>query len=68
MNGENAGPISYILSFIEVGYKIPFKKKSLNHKCRNNRSACDNPEFVSKGIRILSAKGYISKGDYKKRK
>ena len=47
-NGENWGPIGYILSVIEVGYKIPFKEISLNQKCRNNRFACDNPEFVSK--------------------
>ena len=50
---RKVGTSSYILSVIEEGYKIPFKEMPRNRKCRNNRSARDNPEFVSKEIKIL---------------
>ena len=64
-NGEKwVQAVSYILSVIEEGYKIPFKEMPPNQKCRNNRSARDNPEFVSKEIKILLAKGCISKVEY----
>ena len=61
---RKVGTSSYILSVIEEGYKIPFKEMPPNQKCRNNRSARDNPEFVSKEIKILLAKGCISKVGY----
>ena len=61
---RKVGTSSYILSVIEEGYKIPFKEMPPNQKCRNNRSARDNPEFVSKEIKILLAKGCISKVEY----
>ena len=61
---RKVGTSSYILSVIEEGYKIPFKEMPPNQKCRNNRSARDNPEFVNKEIKILLAKGCISKVEY----
>ena len=58
------GTSSYISSVIEEGYKIPFKEMSPNQKFRNNRSAWNNLEFESKKIKILLAKGCISKVGY----
>ena len=56
---RKVGTSSYMLSVIEEAYKIPFKEMPHKQKCRNNQSAQDNPEFVSKEIKTLLAKGCI---------
>ena len=61
---RKVGTNSYILRVIEEGYKIPFKEMPPNQKCRNNWSARDNAEFVSKEIKILLEKGCMSKVEY----
>ena len=57
---QEAGAGRYILSVVEEGYKIPFKEVPDVQKSRNNKSARDNPEFVSKEIKNLLKKGCIS--------
>lgn len=59
-----SGANAYILNVVEHGYKIPFKELPSIQKSKNNRSARDNPEFVSKEINCLLAKGCISKVEF----
>ena len=48
--GLESGVNTYILNVVEHGYKIPFKESPPFQKSKNNKSARDNPEFVSKEI------------------
>ena len=59
-----SGANAYILNVVEHGYKIPFKEIPSIQKSKNNKSARDNPEFVSKAINCLLAKGCISKVEF----
>ena len=59
-----SGANAYILNVVEHGYKIPFKELPSIQKSKNNKSARDNPEFVSKEINCLLAKGCISKVEF----
>ena len=61
---QKAGTSRYILSVIEEGYKIPFTEIPPSQKSMNNKSARDNPGFVSDEIRNLLSKGCISKVNY----
>ncbi|KAK3084685.1 hypothetical protein FSP39_017394 [Pinctada imbricata] len=51
----------HVLSVIENGYKLPFKTFPESVRLDNNKSARDNPNFVSKEIVSLLEKGSISK-------
>ena len=54
-----AGASRYILSVIQGGYRIPFKKLPESAVLRNNRSARDNPSFVGSEIQSLLDKRCI---------
>ena len=58
---EQAGSDPYIMSVIEEGYKIPFKQIPSTKRSNNNKSARDNPEFVTAEIEKLLSKKCISK-------
>ncbi|XP_052251470.1 uncharacterized protein LOC127858378 [Dreissena polymorpha] len=50
----------YILDVIRLGYKLPFKVIPEQVFLKNNKSARENPDFVSKEINSLLQKGVIS--------
>ena len=50
----------YILNVIRFGYKLPFKVIPEQVFLKNNKSARENPDFVSKEISSLLQKGVIS--------
>ena len=58
---EQAGSDPYIMSVLEEGYKIPFKQSPSTKRSNNNKSARDNPEFVTAEIENLLYKKCISK-------
>lgn len=51
---------SFILGVIKEGYKIPFKELPDPVELRNNKSARDNAQFVSKEIKKLLVKGCVT--------
>ncbi|MEW8547530.1 MAG: DNA N-6-adenine-methyltransferase, partial [Candidatus Thiodiazotropha sp.] len=59
-----SGASSYILDVVQQGYKIPFKELPPIQKSKNNKSARENPDFVSTEIKCLLAKGCISKVEF----
>ena len=57
---KKAGADQYILSVIDNGYKIPFKETPDSFHAKNNKSARDNPDFVTKEIKNLVSKQCVS--------
>lgn len=57
---QQAGASDYILSVIERGYGIPFKRIPCTVFLENNKSSRDNVEFVESEIEKLLDKGCIS--------
>ena len=57
---KKIGASRYILSVIENGYTLPLKTTPQKVYLKNNRSARDNPNFVSEEISNLLRKGVIS--------
>ena len=51
---------SYIVDVVENGYRLPFKQTPPSVCLRNNKSARDNPGFVTTEIENLLKKGVIS--------
>ena len=58
---EQAGSDPYIMSVIEEGYKIPFKEIPSTKRSNNNKSARDNPEFVTAELKKMLSKKCIYK-------
>ena len=58
---EVAGTNDYILSVVKGGYRIPFKDLPDSVYLKNNRSARENPTFVSSEIKSLLEKQCIVK-------
>lgn len=58
---EKIGTGKTILDIIKSGYKIPFKTNPSSIELNNNRSARDEPEFVTGEIRNLIEKGCVSR-------
>ena len=56
-----AGAKRYVLSIVQEGYRIPFKKLPESTYLKNNKSARDNPEFVSAEIQRLLEKRCIER-------
>nr|XP_034335951.1 uncharacterized protein LOC117692387 isoform X4 [Crassostrea gigas] len=58
---EKIGSGKTILDIIKSGYKIPFKTNPSSIELNNNRSAREEPEFVTGEIRNLIEKGCVSR-------
>uniref|UniRef100_A0A8W8NY55 CCHC-type domain-containing protein n=1 Tax=Magallana gigas TaxID=29159 RepID=A0A8W8NY55_MAGGI len=58
---EKIGTGKTILDIIKSGYKIPFKTNPSSIELNNNRSAREEPEFVTGEIRNLIEKGCVSR-------
>lgn len=56
-----AGANRYVLSVLEDGYRIPFTKLPESVCLKNNKTARENPSFVSAEIQRLTEKGCIVK-------
>lgn len=60
---EEMGANKSIVQLIKVGYKIPFKTEPSSVVLRNNRSALNDKDFVTKELQNLLKKGCVSKVD-----
>lgn len=57
---EEIGANKYIVHLIKVGYRIPFKTEPPSKVLRNNRSALNDKEFVTKDLENLLRKRCVS--------
>lgn len=58
---KNIGANQFIIDSIEHGYKIPFYSLPESVLLKNNKSACDNREFVRKAITDLLDRDLVEK-------
>ena len=61
---RDRGANAFLIDVLSNGYKLPFKTIPPSARLKNNRSAFDNPEIVTREIEKLVEKGCVREVDH----